>query len=286
MKINRETIATLLSLTLLLSVHQRAEAVDILVEGTFSASAFTETGSYAVSPDPLSLTFSVIVTIDDATFDSNAPFSIETVLDSISPNPLTLGAETFTAGEISVRVSRDLSEDGQEFNEMSVALGIGSIGSLSARTNDFLANYRLVIDSSAVTAPSTLPLEGPVRLVNEPINGAIESSTIQSGSVTLSLVPDPSLSGFLYNPSANTFSVSIKGTPNTAYILVEADDLDFTNPDQKPIPLSGASATVGSIDGTNIVTDGNGNATIETVHLGTVFLKNRRSFAPKRPDCV
>jgi hypothetical protein len=60
--------------------------------------------------------------------------------------------------------------------------------------------------------------------------------------------------------------VSIKGAPGTRYQLAEADDLDFSNPDQNPIPLEGA--TVGTLDGDVVTTDGNGDATVQ-FNLGT-----------------
>jgi acyl-CoA thioesterase I len=48
--------------------------------------------------------------------------------------------------------------------------------------------------------------------------------------------------------------------------LVEAADLDFANPDQDPIPLTGV--TVGTLDQDGVVTDSNGDATVQ-FNLGT-----------------
>lgn len=273
MKITKTTAVLLLAVLLFPSFYQKAEAIEVLIEGSFSASAFTQGGAaYPVTPDPLNLSFSVVVTVDDASFASNEFFQIDSVADSISPAPLTVGTETFTADQVGVRVYRtEGSEVDPGVHGIGVVVGIGEFNGISARTNDFNASFGALIDASESTAPQTLTLSDVVRLVNEPINGGIQSSSIQSGSVTLTLVPEPSppsLSGFTYDPSTNQFDVSLKGAANTAYILVEADDLDFTNPGQSPIPLAGASASVGSLDGHSIVTDGSGNATVENVSLG------------------
>lgn len=76
------------------------------------------------------------------------------------------------------------------------------------------------------------------------------------------------LSGFAYEPATGDSEVSITGTPTTAYKLVEADDLDFSNPELDPIPLTGA--TVGAVDliENEVRTDGSGNATVQ-FNLGT-----------------
>lgn len=75
-----------------------------------------------------------------------------------------------------------------------------------------------------------------------------------------------SLAGFAYDPADGNSSVSIKGIPYTRYKLVEAADLDFSAPDQDPIPLDGA--TVGTLDAGGVITDSNGIATVH-FQLGT-----------------
>jgi hypothetical protein len=85
-----------------------------------------------------------------------------------------------------------------------------------------------------------------------------------AGSSTLALT------GFAYDSTAGTFDVTIKGASNTAYVLVEAPSLDFSNPDASPIVLGEATASVGTLNGNNIVTAENGIATVEGVSLGTV----------------
>ena len=73
----------------------------------------------------------------------------------------------------------------------------------------------------------------------------------------------PSLTGFSYDRSDpdGASQVSIKGIPGARFKLVEADDLDFTNPDQNPVPLTGA--TVGTLIGNEVILDANGNATVQ-----------------------
>lgn len=86
-------------------------------------------------------------------------------------------------------------------------------------------------------------------------------------AVSLRLVPTTTkLVDFTYNPGVGSAQVSIVGAPNTRYKLVEADDLDFANPDQNPIPLTGA--TVGTLDGNEVIADASGNATVQ-FNLGT-----------------
>lgn len=100
----------------------------------------------------------------------------------------------------------------------------------------------------------------------------IRSDSLTGGArlnaVSLSLLPPPAatLTGFTYNPADGSAEVSIQGSANTNYKLVEADDLDFANPDQDPIPLT--SATVGDLTGNEVTTDGSGNATVQ-FNLGT-----------------
>ncbi|MCH7225916.1 discoidin domain-containing protein [Haloferula sp. A504] len=77
---------------------------------------------------------------------------------------------------------------------------------------------------------------------------------------------DLALADFSYDPGDGSAEVSITGAANTNYKLVEADDLDFSNPDQDPIPLTGAS--VGTLNGNEVTTDGSGNATVQ-FNLGT-----------------
>jgi lysophospholipase L1-like esterase len=73
----------------------------------------------------------------------------------------------------------------------------------------------------------------------------------------------PSVASFSYDRSDpdGASQVSIKGIPGTRFKLVEADDLDFTNPDQDPVPLTGA--TEGTLDGNEVILDANGNATVQ-----------------------
>jgi hypothetical protein len=76
----------------------------------------------------------------------------------------------------------------------------------------------------------------------------------------------PLISAFTYDPLTGNSVVSIKGRANTAYKLVEAADLDFSNPDQDPVPL--ISSSVGTLDGNTVLTTAGGDATVE-LNLGT-----------------
>jgi len=87
----------------------------------------------------------------------------------------------------------------------------------------------------------------------------------------LGSVLPPQIGDMVIDLALNQISINIAGAePNTTYILEEAVDLDFSNPDQSPIPLTGASASVGSMDSVNhtFTTDSNGDASIQGVSLG------------------
>jgi len=57
------------------------------------------------------------------------------------------------------------------------------------------------------------------------------------------------------------WELTLEGEPDSPYKLVEATDLDFANPDQDPIPLTGA--TVGTLSGDRFTTSSNGDATVQ-----------------------
>jgi hypothetical protein len=89
------------------------------------------------------------------------------------------------------------------------------------------------------------------------------------GVGSLDVVADPvspRLEGFRFDPATGDAEVRIQGRPGATYILVEAADLDFAQPDRNPVPLSGA--TVGTLGTDQVTTDGDGNATVQ-FNLGT-----------------
>ncbi len=104
----------------------------------------------------------------------------------------------------------------------------------------------------------------------------------------LSKLPDPvlKLSGFRYDRADpdGASQVSIDGRSGARLKLVEADDLDFTNPDQDPVPLTGSTA--GTLDGNEVILDGNGGATVQ-FDLGTskdaAFIRAQETIGPVVP---
>jgi hypothetical protein len=68
------------------------------------------------------------------------------------------------------------------------------------------------------------------------------------------------LRDFKFDPATGEGQVRIEGKVSTSYVLTEAVDLDFATPDQTITPTG---ATVGSLNGTRIVTDVDGNATVQ-----------------------
>jgi hypothetical protein len=101
-------------------------------------------------------------------------------------------------------------------------------------------------------------------------NGGIQEfarlDNVTLSSTVISETSAVSLADFSYDPQTGDSEVRIEGEPNTAYILAEADDLDFGNPDQNPVPLS--AAAVGTLSGDQVTTDANGDATVQ-FNLGT-----------------
>jgi hypothetical protein len=78
---------------------------------------------------------------------------------------------------------------------------------------------------------------------------------------------DPVITVFTLN--VGDAEISIEGNPNTDYKLVRADDLDFSNPDQDPVPLDSASIGTYNNPDETVTTDSNGDATIQFEMLGT-----------------
>ncbi len=93
-----------------------------------------------------------------------------------------------------------------------------------------------------------------------------DSVSLEAAVAALSA--SPTITDFSYDPTDGSAEVSIAGAANTNYKLVEADDLDFSNPDQDPVDLTGAAVTVGTLDGNEVTTDGSGHATVQFT-LGT-----------------
>ena len=135
----------------------------------------------------------------------------------------------------------------------------------------FFAAAEIEIQGSTVTgtgsvasASATAPTIGSQDITwtgNSPagrIAYAFEAAPVAAAS--------PTLTNFSYDSSTGASVVSIKGAPGTRYKLVEADDLNFSTPDQDPIPLTGA--TVGTLAGNEVVANASGDATIQ-FNLGT-----------------
>ena len=77
----------------------------------------------------------------------------------------------------------------------------------------------------------------------------------------------PRITAFSYDPADGSAEATIQGGPGARFKLVATADLDFSTPDQDPVPLTGA--TVGTLlGGLNVLTDENGDATVQ-FNLGT-----------------
>ena len=78
-----------------------------------------------------------------------------------------------------------------------------------------------------------------------------------SGSPALSIA----IVDFTYSATDGASQATITGTPGARYKLVEADSLDFQDPDIDPLTLTGV--TVGTQDGNEFIADANGDATVQ-----------------------
>jgi hypothetical protein len=120
------------------------------------------------------------------------------------------------------------------------------------------------------TAPAYTEIaSGPLNATNSTFRavglggGGVVAAQVEFFQLAKSPDIAPSLTSFTYDRSDpdGASQVIIKGIPGARFKLVEADDLDFTNPDQDPVPLTGA--TVGTLDGNEMILDANGNATVQ-----------------------
>ena len=93
-----------------------------------------------------------------------------------------------------------------------------------------------------------------------------DSLTINVGVIEPPFSAPPEVVAFSYDRTSGASEVSIKGAPNTAFVLVRADDLDFENPVESPVVLT--SATTGTLNGNAVTTNDDGNATVQ-IDLGT-----------------
>ena len=294
----------LTSMALSSSLCLRTEAVLIQVTGCFNASQTLDTAGLNTFDPLLNQPFTFVFTYDASVADSDdsdnyavythdlpshqcqltstAVSATDTQYDLVvtrSPNPPSYSLYSYAAGPPPSGLTSP------DYNELYYSFGYSHPVSESAveflntgLAYDPLPETPFFLGESTTGAQfyfelsTTSPIDGSGNppTSNQLLYGSVSSIIVLSGSSNVAI------RSFTYDPLNNQFDLSIAGQPNTVYILVEADDMDFSNPDQSPIPLTGASASVGSLDGNTIVTDGDGNATVETVDLGSP--KKDRTF--------
>ena len=151
--------------------------------------------------------------------------------------------------------------------DVAGSLPLAAVGYRVNGGSDIVANTGLAVNRAYPVSTFLFTSDG-VSSYEVFIRSGTPGAAARLNAVSLGLLPaaSPMLVDFTYNPTNGSAEVSIQGDANTTFKLVEADDLDFSNPDQNPIPLTGA--TVGTLDGNEVTTDGSGNATVQ-FNLGT-----------------
>ena len=146
----------------------------------------------------------------------------------------------------------------------------GKITISAGTSTDIGSGIVLVLNGDVLSFSATSSATGIIALGfadNTNNSGApVMNGMTISGDFTASTPATPQLSGFTYDTVTGNSEVSLKAAANTDYKLVEASDLDFATPDQDPVTLLGAS--IGTVNGNTITTDGSGNATVQ-FNLGT-----------------
>lgn len=162
------------------------------------------------------------------------------------PSEITLAANTRYLIGARVGAGFEWFLDSDEAGVASPFVGDGII----------LVQARVALTGAALTAP-----------VNNGNGSANRWAPASASFVEVTIPVD--VADFSYDSADGASELAIKGAPNTTYRLVEASDLDFANPDQDPIPLTGA--TIGTLEGGNTLvrTNANGDAVVQ-FNLGTV----------------
>jgi len=241
-----DTLSVTMDLTLDNSPANTASSLDL----SFSDSTTSATGGtiwdgsyhYTVDLDPVTLSNGLGFSEGD---DNNLG---KTNLDEIMGT--TVHTVTFT-----------LERTGAD--ELTLSFQSPTLKSTAfSRTNDVIPLGTVTFDTFGITFRGNAWNEdfgGSTIIVS--IDDFSISTTATSGPATV-----PTVNSFSYDPVTGDATVSFIAAPNTPYKLVQADDLDFQNPDQDPVALT--SASVGTISSDEITTDANGNATV-TFNLGT-----------------
>ena len=146
--------------------------------------------------------------------------------------------------------------------DVAGSLPLAAVGYRVNGGSDIVANTGLAVNRAYPVSTFLFTSDG-VSSYEVFIRSGTPGAAARLNAVSLGLLPatSPMLVDFTYNPTNGSAEVSIQGDANTSFKLVEADDLDFSNPDQNPIPLTGA--TVGTLDGNEVIADASGNATVQ-----------------------
>lgn len=184
------------------------------------------------------------ISIESLHFD----YEVRAALPNYSPRDFTL---TYTEGGLGTAETGIASAAKLDVGEYDFDYSMGSV-----LTDTILDNG----ESATFVLEFTKWGSGSID-----ISGVLDNVAIVGSAVIAAI--EPQLYGFTYDPVPGNCVVSIKGPANTTYKLVEADDLDFSNPDQNPVPLTDASVGTLNVDNT-VTTTAGGDATVE-FNLGT-----------------
>jgi arylsulfatase A-like enzyme len=204
---------------------------------------------------------------------------------TVTLTPVSASAVTYTINWVQLA--------GAAANANSPKIGVVNAANTVTNASQALSNNGSGGGQLSAQLPLSPPLSGldsvsfTVRQLSQSADST-EGGFLSNFSVTAAVdTPALTLAGFTYRASDGSAEVSIRGDAGTRYKLVKADDLDFSSPDQDPVPLTGVS--VGLKDGNYVVTDGVGKATVQ-FNLGTAkdasFIRAESLGAAVKPNIL
>jgi len=229
------------------------------------------TGSWSSLPASL---WTVYTGEDGEEVDDRDVWGVQIELDAEynrgTLNAATIGNEAVLTGPSSVGFIDLTNVNTGSLLQLRLGMDAASVG--DSNLDDFIADldaagYSPQAFGNLTVVISLNPQANGAEYFAWDLSGYTSSGPLEIESITVVAIAQPRITSFTYDPADGSAEATIEGSPFTRFKLVEAADLDFSTPDQDPVPLLGA--TVGTlIDGFYLTTDVNGVATVQ-FNLGT-----------------